>query len=87
MYYIIDPCLRQFWPQNFLSLHPTLRLGDYHPVESGPPARTYQASLLFGGETGLPDLVANDQGGLDAYQSSAEIPGSGIIMIELQPVQ
>jgi hypothetical protein len=55
-------------------------------LDEGPLAGTYQASPLYGGEAELPDLVANDQGGFDAYQPVAEIPGNGMVIIKLQPV-
>ena len=56
-------------------------------LKEGPLTETYQATQIYGGEAELPNLVANDNGGFEAYQLSAEISGSGIIMIELQPVQ
>jgi hypothetical protein len=44
-------------------------------------------SLLYGGEAELPDLAANDQGGFDAYQPLAVIPGGSVVIIELGAVK
>ena len=56
-------------------------------LKEGPLAGSYQASLLSGGEAQLPDLVANDKGGFEAYQTVAVIPGGSVVIIELGAVK
>ena len=56
-------------------------------LKEGSLAGTYQASLLYGGEAELPHLAANDQGGFDSYQPLSEMPGGGMLIIQLQPIQ
>lgn len=53
----------------------------------GSLAGTYQASLLYGGDAELPNLVANDAGGFDDYQPLSAIPAGGTVIIKLQPTK
>ena len=55
-------------------------------LSEGSLEGTYRASLLYGGEAGLPDLVANGPGGFDAYQPLPEISGEGTVIIQLEPI-
>ena len=48
---------------------------------------TYRASLLYGGEAELPDLVANRTGGFDSYRPLPDISGEGTVIIQLQPIE
>jgi alpha-amylase len=56
-------------------------------LKEGSLAGTYQALLLYGGEAELPRLDANDGGGFDAYLPLSEIPGRGVLIIQLEPVE
>lgn len=56
-------------------------------LEEGPLVGTYEAIPLYGGETELPNLVANGAGGFDAYRPLPEIPGEATVVIQLRPNQ
>jgi glycosidase len=55
-------------------------------LEEGALLGNYQAILLYGGEAELLQLAANAAGGFDSYQPAPEIPASGTIIIQLQPI-
>jgi glycosidase len=56
-------------------------------MDGGSLAGTYQASLLYGGEADLPDLVANGAGGFDSYLPLPEVAGEGMVIVRLEPVE
>jgi glycosidase len=65
----------------------TEAVSDYDlALEEGPLAGNYQATLLYGGEAELPELAANAKGGFDSYLPGLEIPASGTVIIQLQPI-
>jgi glycosidase len=48
---------------------------------------TYQAQLLYGEDEALQNLTANDNGGFDSYQPLPEVPGAGVLIIQLIPIR
>ena len=54
-------------------------------IEEGSLAGTYRAFPLYGSAAELPDLTANEKGGFDDYRPLPEIPGEGMVVIQLQP--
>jgi alpha-amylase len=61
--------------------------GYYLSLNEGLLEGTYRASLLYGAEADLPDLVANKAGGFDSYRPLTEISGERTIIIQLQPIE
>ena len=53
----------------------------------GSLAGTYRAFPLYGSAAVLPDLTANDKGGFDDYRPLPEIPGEGMVVIQLQTIE
>ncbi len=61
-------------------------LTDYNlSLASGALSGSYRAMSLFGEDT-YPDLVANAQGGFDAYQPVPTLPVGSPLLIQLQPL-
>jgi alpha-amylase len=56
-------------------------------LNTGNLSGTFQASLVYGGKAELPNLSANEAGGFNSYQPSFEIPGSDMVVIQLQAVK
>jgi glycosidase len=48
---------------------------------------TYQSQLLYGEDAVLQNLTANENGGFDSYQPMPEVPGAGVLIIQLNPIQ
>jgi alpha-amylase len=48
---------------------------------------TYQAQLLYGKDAVLQNLTSNENGGFDSYQPMPEVPGAGVLIIQLNPIQ
>ena len=54
-------------------------------LKAGNLSGVYRASLVYGGEAELPGLQSvNTAGGFDSYAPAVEIPGNGMIVIQLQ---
>ena len=56
-------------------------------LEGGSLEGTYGASLIYGGEAELPDLVTNGAGGFDSYLPLPEIAGEQMIIVQLEPIE
>jgi alpha-amylase len=56
-------------------------------LDEGSLEGTYRASLLYGGQAELPDLVANGAGGFDSYRPLPEISSECTVIIQLEPIK